>query len=72
MTSATTRAEWRQVIRLMQEVSSNIPLILQPATSFAGIAPIEPELAILFLRQAQALLKDVRMIPQWHPLWGMP
>lgn len=72
LTASSTKAEWRQVIRLMQEVSSNVPLVLQPATPFAGADSIEPALAVQFLHQARALLKDVRLIPQWHPLWRMP
>lgn len=72
LTSASTEAEWRQVIRLMQEVSTNVPLILQPATPRAGVSSIEPVLAVKFLKQAAALLKDVRLIPQFHPLWGLP
>ncbi len=71
LTSRSTQAEWRQVIRLMQEVSSNIPLILQPATPFAGAEPLAPERVVQFLRQAAALLKDVRLIPQWHPIWRL-
>jgi len=72
LTSKTTDFEWRQVIRLMQEVSTKIPLILQPATAFAGVEPIEPAQCLKFLRQASALLKDVRLIPQWHPVWDLP
>ena len=71
LTGKTTQAEWRQVIRLMQEVSTNIPLILQPATPRAGVTAIEPALAVKFLHQAQALLKDARLIPQFHPVWGL-
>ena len=71
LTAKTTPSEWRQVIRLMQEVSSNVPLILQPATAYEGVAGIDPALAVQFLRQAAALLKDVRIIPQWHPVWGI-
>lgn len=71
LTSKTTAAEWRQVIRLMQEVSVKIPLILQPATARPGVEAVSPELALKFLRQAAALLKDVRIIPQWHPIWGL-
>ncbi len=72
LTDRSTEAEWRQVIRLMQEVSTNIPLILQPATDFAGRGPIAPALCLKFFKQAQALLKDVRLIPQFHPIWGLP
>lgn len=71
LTDKTTQAEWRQVIRLMQEVSTNIPLILQPATPMPGVGAIEPALAVQFMHQASALLKDVRLIPQWHPIWGL-
>lgn len=72
LTSRTTPAEWRQVIRLMQEASVKIPLILQPATARPGVEPLDPEVAVKFLRQAAALLKDVRLIPQWHPVWALP
>jgi len=72
LTSKTTEFEWRQVIRLMQEVSTNTPLILQPATPFAGVEAIEPAQCLKFLRQAGALLKDVRLVPQWHPVWDLP
>jgi 7-carboxy-7-deazaguanine synthase len=72
LTNKTTDAEWRQVIRLMQEVSTNIPLILQPATPYASVRSIEPAAAVQYLRQAAALLRDVRLIPQWHPIWRLP
>ncbi|MBI5630292.1 MAG: 7-carboxy-7-deazaguanine synthase QueE [Elusimicrobia bacterium] len=72
LTSRSTPAEWRQVIRLMQEGSPDVTLVLQPATPRLGVEPVAPELAIRFLRQARALLKDVRIIPQWHPVWGLP
>jgi 7-carboxy-7-deazaguanine synthase len=72
LTSKSTEAEWRHVIRLMQEVSTNVPLILQPATPLRDVRAIEPALAVKFLKQACALLKDVRLIPQWHPVWSLP
>jgi len=72
LTSKSTQAEWRQVIRLMQEAGVNIPLILQPATPIANVESIDPALAVQFLHQAQALLQTARIVPQWHPVWGMP
>lgn len=72
LTAKSTDAEWRQVIRLLQESSPDIPLILQPATPIGKIKTIEPERAMKFLRQAQALLKEARLIPQWHPVWNLP
>lgn len=72
LTAASTEAEWRQVIRLLQEASPNIPLILQPATSGYGPAPLPPAQVLRFLNQASSLLWDVRLIPQWHPVWALP
>ncbi|MBI5625021.1 MAG: 7-carboxy-7-deazaguanine synthase QueE [Elusimicrobia bacterium] len=71
LTKGTADAEWRQTIRLLVEASPDMPLVLQPATARAGIEPIEPERCLRFLRQARAYLKDVRLIPQWHPIWGV-
>ncbi|MDD5628098.1 MAG: 7-carboxy-7-deazaguanine synthase QueE [Elusimicrobia bacterium] len=71
LTARTTKAEWRTLIRLMQEAGPDIPLVLQPATPRGGEQPPKPEAALFFLRQASALLKDVRLIPQWHPVWGL-
>jgi organic radical activating enzyme len=79
LTADSKDEEWRQVIRLMQEADTRIPLVLQPATPVADsrgtgrlIEPIEPRRALAFLRQARGLLKDVRLIPQWHPIWKLP
>lgn len=36
------------------------------------VETIPPERCLKFLRQAKSLLKDVRLIPQWHPAWGLP
>ena len=71
LTEKTTQAEFRQVIRLMQEVSTNIPLVLQPSTALPGVGTIAPALAVKFMHQATALLKNVLLTPQWHPVWGL-
>ncbi|MBI4347248.1 MAG: 7-carboxy-7-deazaguanine synthase QueE [Elusimicrobia bacterium] len=79
LTADSQDAEWRRVIRLLQEADPTIPLVLQPATPVSDsrgsgrrVEPIEPKRALAFLRQARGLLKDVRLIPQWHPVWGLP
>lgn len=77
LTSASKDEEWRQVVRLLQEADPRIPLVLQPATPVAlgagaRIEPIEASRALAMLRQAKGLLKDVRLVPQWHPLWRLP
>ncbi|MBI5202898.1 MAG: 7-carboxy-7-deazaguanine synthase QueE [Elusimicrobia bacterium] len=72
LTAGSKDDEWRQVIRLLQEIDPRIPLVLQPATAIGDVKPIEPERALALLRQARGLIKDVRLIPQWHPVWGLP
>lgn len=79
LTSTSTDTEWRHVIRLMQEAGPQIPLVLQPATAVPDsrdpkrrVEPIEPQRAVSFLKQARGLLKDVRLVPQWHPIWKLP
>lgn len=79
LTANSKDDEWRQVVRLMQEADPQIPLVLQPATptvdsrgTGAPIEPVEPRRALAMLRQARGLLKDVRLIPQWHPIWNLP
>lgn len=72
LTSKSMGPEWRQVIRLLQETDPRIPLILQPATPIGDVQPLPPEQALAFLRQARGLLKDVRLCPQWHPVWDLP
>ncbi len=76
LTRESTDGEWRRVIRLMEENAPEMPLVLQPATEVAStwedggpVRSIEPARAIKFLVWARARLKDVRLIPQWHPVW---
>ena len=71
LTAASTKAEWRQVIRLLLEAAPSGTLVLQPATELGGLKSISPALAVQFMRQAKAYLPDVRIIPQWHPVWGL-
>lgn len=79
LTAVSTESEWGQVLRLLQEAGPQIPLVVQPATAAPHsrdpklrVEPAPPEKALSFFRQARAVLKDVRLIPQWHPLWGLP
>ncbi|MBI5209915.1 MAG: 7-carboxy-7-deazaguanine synthase QueE [Elusimicrobia bacterium] len=71
LTGRTTDFEFRQVVRLIAEVSPDIPLVLQPATPRRGVTPPEPARVVRLLRQARGYLKDARLIPQWHPVWGV-
>lgn len=85
LTHDSRESEWRQVIRLLQEADPQVPLVLQPATavpsaqgrpgtgpSGAWVHPLEPSKVLSCFSQAKGLLKSVRIIPQWHPVWQLP
>jgi len=78
LTEASTLEEWAQVLRLMEEVGPHLPLVLQPATPVPSprkegevVRPIPPVRALDFLIKARQRLADVRLVPQWHPVWKM-
>ena len=77
VTSKTTPEEWARMLELV--AAAGTPLVLQPATPApstrepgAVVGPPAPERVLELLLAARARLRDVRLIPQWHPLWGMP
>jgi len=79
LTSSSTEAEWSRVVDLLREAGPGIPLVLQPATAVPDsrgtgrrVEPITPDKAEAFLNQAREVLKDVRVLPQQHPIWGIP
>lgn len=71
LTSGTTDAEWRRVIRLVAAVSSEVPLVLQPVTPVPGVRPPSRSALGRFVREARGCLRDVRVVPQQHPVWGV-
>ncbi len=72
LTSKSADAEWARVVDLVGSVSPDIPLVLQPVTEAPGVAGVARETALRFLSLARERLRDVRLIPQWHPVWGLP
>ena len=72
ITSTTTDAEVEQAIALLGSVNCAIPLILQPATR--GEKPSRYRWPSWTSGGARAnrQLKDVRVLPQVHRLWGIP
>ena len=72
LTHRTREEELLEAVRLVEEVSAEIPFILQPATPFAGVRPPDPGRVLSWWGKSRAILKHVFLIPQWHPLWGLP
>jgi len=72
LTAATTEEELRRGVELISSVHPQAPLILQPATPWAGVKPVSLERLHCWWRLASRRLKDVRILPQVHRLWGIP
>lgn len=68
----STGEEVLRAIETTAGVSRAVPFILQPATPFSGVRPAAPEDVLKWYRAARGRLEDVRLIPQWHPLWALP
>ncbi|PCI36606.1 MAG: hypothetical protein COB53_09010 [Elusimicrobia bacterium] len=70
--------EWDAVVDLVADIAPDLPLYLQPATPAqslrtAGerVAPISPVRAMEYFYEARKRLSNVRIVPQWHPIWGL-
>jgi len=66
--------EFEKAVQLLRSVSPDIKLFLQPATRREGNPAAEPpdEDTVERLRcLAAESLRDVRVLPQQHPLWGI-
>ncbi len=75
VTPQTADAEWEEACRAIASVSPDVPFVVQPVTPVTnplGTVAARPSAARLMelQRSAQAHLRDVRVIPQTHPLLG--
>ena len=67
----TSLVELDQVCEVIDAVDPETPLILQPVTPAGGVrAGLEASAVLSWLRLARERLRDVRLIPQTHPLIG--
>jgi len=64
--------EFSEAVRLIAEVDSGIPLVIQPATPVGANFPPDPQTLLDMAALAAPLLADVRIIPQCHLLLGLP
>jgi organic radical activating enzyme len=85
LTAETTDAEIQTALDLLASLPEIPPLVLQPVTAIAAldsrlagrtdgprVAPPSPENLGRWRSLAQARLPEVRVLPQLHPLWGVP
>jgi organic radical activating enzyme len=64
--------EYERAVKIIAEVDSGIPMVIQPATPAGESIPPKPELILDLAASAAPLLEDVRVIPQCHLLLGLP
>ncbi|MBI3297712.1 MAG: 7-carboxy-7-deazaguanine synthase QueE [Elusimicrobia bacterium] len=79
LTEASTTEEWGMVVELMAAKAPSLPLILQPATATPSargdgtmVLPLPQARLMAFVESARERLSDVRIVPQWHRIWGLP
>ncbi|OGS05154.1 MAG: hypothetical protein A3G41_01325 [Elusimicrobia bacterium RIFCSPLOWO2_12_FULL_59_9] len=72
LTEVSAEPEWERAVALIAEVSRDVPLFLQPATEVAGILPLDPARVQKYYEHAKKSLTRVKVLPQQHPLWGLP
>ena len=72
VTPNISRDEVDRCVQMVREVDERIPFVFQPESELTGISVkalqyIEEEL----MERASRVLKDVRVIPQMHKVWGI-
>jgi organic radical activating enzyme len=71
LTDQTSEAEFRRGVELIALLRPAMPLVLQPATAQAGVQSIPLARLTVWWAWAAQRLKDVRICPQIHRLWGI-
>ena len=71
VTTETTTAELEEVARRIAAIDAKVPLVLQPVTPMGKVrtAPSADQM-LPHHRACEALLTDVRLIPQTHRVYG--
>lgn len=72
LTPATRDDELDAMLERIARVSTEVPLVLQPVTPTGGVGAMPgPDRLLACLARAEAVLDDVRLIPQTHPIYGV-
>lgn len=61
---------FKKAVDLVKSFNNKIPFVIQPATKTAEAQSPGEEKILLFSAYAIKFLKDVRVIPQTHKIWG--
>lgn len=76
LTSSSRWEEWQTVVGIIKDISPNIPLFIQPATTVSGrdstvIRPAGEEFIKEAVELAGKSISNVKVLPQQHPGWGV-
>jgi organic radical activating enzyme len=72
LTPSTRDEELDAMLDRLERVSPEVPLVLQPVTPTGGVRAMPPPERLLgWLARAEQRLRDVRLIPQTHPIYGV-
>lgn len=72
VTDRSTPDEVQRAAALVEELAPRACFFLQPATPFDGARPPQPQELLAWARSLRAKLPHAAVVPQWHPLWGLP
>lgn len=72
VTDAFEADEFERAVTIVAGVDTAIPFVIQPAAMNGRCAPPPPELLLECAMQAGRRLSAVRVMPQCHPLLGLP
>lgn len=72
ITPSTRDEELDAMLDRIAAISEAIPLVLQPVTPTGGVKSMpEPRRLLGCLARAETRLRDVRLLPQTHPIYGV-
>ena len=72
VTAGTVPEEFDEAVALIARTDPRIPLVIQPVTPVRGSVPPSPTDLLEMAAAAASSLEDVRVIPQCHPVLGLP
>ena len=68
VTSKTKEEEIKKAISIIEKISSDIPLVLQPVTPYGKVSTVKENKVLRFKKIANNRLKTVKILPQMHKI----
>lgn len=71
VTCGIDREEFATAVEMVAEVDEEATLVIQPVTMLEAASRVPPRVLLELQEMAAGLVRDVRVIPQVHPLLGI-